>query len=138
MTAQVLSTNNQQGSTAPILSRNVPEPTSYTGKYYIKLPFKEEEYFAPTKTEAPDYALQFNGSNGYVEMKPSEKLAVTGDLTICAWVRIDEPNHGLLAIVGKHDGARPGPYALGLNSNGNPVFSLRGSDSVSGSVHHRG
>jgi hypothetical protein len=113
MTAKKAPIHKKETSTAPLLSRNVPEPTSYTGNFYVKLPFREEDYFAPTKTNAPDYALKFSSvGKGVVEVDHNEKLAITGDRTICAWIYIDDLN-GFFPVLQKTSGNNIGSgYSL--------------------------
>lgn len=87
-------------STAPRLSRNVPEPTSYTGKYYVELPFTpEKDYFlledlSLIRNDKDAFAIKFQPPISYTLVEPEayinipshKSLAIEGDLTICAWV----------------------------------------------------
>jgi hypothetical protein len=123
MDAQNESKVNDQDSTAPRLSRNVPEPTSYSGKYYVELPFNQEQYFSPDKTKTPDYALKF-GVDSYVEIPHNPALAITDNLTICAWVKVNDLS-SYNRILGKTEKHIPAPYDYYLMpTSGRPRLCL--------------
>jgi len=99
-TGLVNDSNKNSGSTAPRLSKDVPEPTSYTGKYFVEIPFMpEKDYFllddlSLAQNDEVDYALKFpltseKNAKDYVNLPSHPKLAIKDSLTISAWIKKD-------------------------------------------------
>ena len=79
-------------------------------------------------------ALNFDGSNDYVDVPNSSSIGITGDMTLAAWVKVtDFANYN--GIVEKSTGNLPNPYDFYLiQTTGVPAF-YRGNGSVYGYVN---
>jgi hypothetical protein len=85
----------------------------------------------------PDRSAGFDGVNDYVNVPSSPTLAITGDLTIEAWVKPSDYN-GYHGIVGKTAANLPAPYDFYLaDGSGVPRF-YRGSTGSYGAVSAAG
>ncbi len=76
--------------------------------------------------------ISFDGTNDYISVPHSSTLALTGDMTITAWVKPTDRQYD--GIVGKTSGNTAAPYDFYLTgTTGIPRF-LRGNGSASASV----
>lgn len=63
--------------------------------------------------------MRFDGFDSYLEVPDSESLSITGDLSISAWIKVDDFG-GFRGVVGKTGGDignQPAPYDLYLLAN---------------------
>jgi hypothetical protein len=75
--------------------------------------------------------MVFDGTNDYVNIGTNSSLAITGDITICAWVYINNFSSTYNSIIGKTtSGGMPAPYDYYMNINTGRLVFLRGNGSV--------
>lgn len=124
--------NKNSDSTAPRLSKDVPEPTSYTGKYFVEIPFTpEKDYFllddlSLARIDEMDYALKFplpseSNPKDYVNLPSHPRLAIKDGLTISAWVKVDGAGKFLSGLINIGNYPTAGILFL-LDGNGNFMF----------------
>ncbi len=78
-------------------------------------------------------AISFDGTNDYISVPHSSTLALTGDMTITAWVNpTDRSNY--FGIIGKTSGNTAAPYDFYLTGTTGIPRLLRGNGSDSASV----
>jgi hypothetical protein len=75
--------------------------------------------------------INFDGTNDYVNIGTNSSLAITGDMTICAWVYINNFSATYNSIIGKTtSGGMPAPYDYYTNINTGKLVFLRGNGSI--------
>ena len=75
-------------------------------------------------------SIVFDGVNDYVNVPSNTYIAITGDMTMCAWVYVNSLS-GYNSIVGKTTGGGlPNPYDIYTNPSSGTVVFLRGNGSV--------
>lgn len=83
----------------------------------------------PTFNSSNGGSIVFDGINDYVSFTSNNKLAITGDMTICAWIYVNSLS-GYNGIVGKTNGGFPNPYDLYTNPSSGALTFLRGNGSI--------
>ena len=75
--------------------------------------------------------INFDGTNDYINIGTNSSLAITGDMTICAWVYINNFSATYNSIIGKTtSGGFPAPYDYYTNINTGKLVFLRGNGSI--------
>jgi hypothetical protein len=85
----------------------------------------------PTFNSNNGGSIVFDGSNDYVDIPSNSTIALTGDMTVCAWIYINSLS-GYNAIVGKTNGGNPNPYDMYTNPSSGTVSFFRGNGSSYG------
>ncbi len=70
--------------------------------------------------------LQLDGVNQYVNISSSTSIALTGDLTICFWIKIDDISLSHFGVT-KTNGASPQPFDMYFLAPTGQINFLRGS-----------
>lgn len=92
-----------------------------------------------TEVGSPTYAagqmgqaISLDGTTGqYISVPNSPVVAITGDMSISAWVNMDLTGDGFQRIVGKATGGSgAGGYALYVNTNGQPRVAFGGTQTT--------
>ncbi|MBK8900147.1 MAG: LamG domain-containing protein [Anaerolineaceae bacterium] len=73
---------------ASALSANIPEPTSYSGKHYIKLPFRGVEALSDKGRAGNSVALAFDGQSSFVSAPGEAQQFGLDAYAIEAWVKL--------------------------------------------------
>lgn len=76
-------------------------------------------------------SIVFDGVNDYVNVPTNSSIAITGDMTVCAWVYLNSLS-GYNSIVGKTTGGTPNPYDVYTNLFSGTVAFFRGNGSSFG------
>ena len=76
-------------------------------------------------------SISFDGADDYVNIPSNSTIALTGDMTVCAWVYLNNLS-GYNAIVGKTNGGYPNPYDMYTNPSSGTVSFFRGDGSSFG------